>query len=336
VSQRLNLQILDILEFVQVAKLKSIKDLIMFRIKNISLSFIVLLSAFHSIALGQTISSGNAPNPNWIPPEHRKSITLFSPKPIGGDNIFKGEAENWLADIVAAEISSDSFNDKFTSDYISQLGTYLGTFSVAPKKQYKFIVMDERSPDAYTAGGGRIYVTRGLLELITTEDELAAVLAHEIGHDAFAHTGKMVTRQMFWMTGDRKFKSPEEVENALEKLMREYEKKPVAAIGESLLGFSRFDELEADRAAFYNVYKAGYNPRALDSSLKKLEEQHKKEVSKSEYRKEQFWTTLFGSHPPTAQRSMAISWETNFLKMPPKDSVYKSVAFDEMKSCLKK
>jgi predicted Zn-dependent protease len=68
---------------------------------------------------------------------------------------------------------------------------------------------------------------------------------------------------MFWMTGTRKVKTPAEVELALAKLLGEYEKKPTAAIGESLLGFARFAELEADRAAFYNAYQAGYNPYAL-------------------------------------------------------------------------
>lgn len=136
---------------------------------------------------------------------------------------------------------------------------------------------------------------------------------------------------MFWMTGTRKVKTPAEVEAALTKLFAEYEKKPVAAIGEDLLGFARFDELEADRAAFYNAYKAGYNPYALAAVLKRMARKEKEEIGKDQYRKSQFLILLFGTHPPTAQRSMALSWESNFVKMPAKNSRYASAAFDAMK-----
>ena len=78
------------------------------------------------------------------------------------------------------------------------------------------------------------------------EDELASVIAHEIGHDAFLHAPKTVTRQMFWMTHRRKVTSLEDTVNALRDLNTAYEKHTLAAIGENLLGWSRFNELEAE------------------------------------------------------------------------------------------
>ncbi len=145
----------------------------------------------------------------------------------------------------------------------------------------------------------------------------------------------LVTRQLFWMTGTRKVKTSAEVESALAKLLAEYEKKPLAAIGESLLGFARFGELEADRAAFYNLYKAGYNPRALTTVLKRMEHETKEEMGK-DYGWYQFIVLLFGSHPPTPQRSMAFSWESNFVKMPQGDARHHSAAFDAMKAAVAK
>jgi predicted Zn-dependent protease len=186
-----------------------------------------------------------------------------------------------------------------------------------------------------TAGGGRIYISSGMLEQIQSEDELAGVLAHEIAHDAFAHAAKAVTRQMFWLTDTRKVTTPAQAELALSKLLEEYDKKPLAVIGESLLGFARFDELEADRAAFYNTYRAGYNPFALETVLKRMARKEKEEVGEAEYHRDQFFVLLFGSHPPTEQRSMALSWESNFVKMPAKDSRYSSSAFDAMKRRIK-
>jgi predicted Zn-dependent protease len=270
---------------------------------------------------------------SWTPPTVRKAKTPLAPKPLGGDNIFKGEAEKWLADaIVKLEVGFlMPINDKFVNDYVSQVGNHLAAHSVAPTKQHQFIATDDLVPNAMTAGGGRIYITRGMLEQVESEDELAGVLAHEIAHEAFGHAPKTVTRQLFWMTGTRKVKTAAEVESALAKLLAEYEKKPLAIIGESLLGFARFDELEADRAAFYNIYKAGYNPRALPTVLKRMEREIKEEMGK-DYDWYQFIVLLFGSHPPTPQRSMAFSWESNLVTMPPKDARYESSAFNAMKA----
>jgi predicted Zn-dependent protease len=288
----------------------------------------LLLSAF-ALASPQQVSIKST----WTPPASRNAKTPFAPKPLAGDNIFKGEAEIWLADAVE-KLEGGVFkpiDDKVVVDYVSQVGSHLLSYSVAPKKQCEFIVTTDWTPDAMTAGGGRIYISRGILGQIESEDELAGILAHEIAHDAFAHASKTATRQMFWLTGTRKVKTSAEVESALAKLLSEYEKKPIAVIGESLLGFARFDELEADRAAFYNTYKAGYNPYALATVLKRMARQEKEEMGSDQYRQYQFLVLLFGNHPPTAQRSMALSWESNLVRMPAKDSRYHSGAFDAMK-----
>jgi predicted Zn-dependent protease len=278
-----------------------------------------------------------AVKPNWTPPAARKSATIFAPKPLGGDNIFKGEAEVWLADI-AMDLEHDAtlkpLDDRAITEYVTKVGNYVASHSVAPAKHYEFFITVPLTADAMTAGGGRIYITKGMLDEVENEDELAGVLAHEIAHDAFAHAGKTVTRQLFWLTGTRKVKTRADVEAAVKKLFQEYRKKPLAEITEVVLGFSRFDELEADRAAFYNTYKAGYNPRALKEVLKRMSASDREMMDKGEYFTDQVLTLLFGSHPPTEQRSLAFDWESNFVKMPKKDSHYNSAAFDEMKSRL--
>jgi len=98
-----------------------------------------------------------------------------------------------------------------------------------------------------------------------------------------------------------------------------------------MLGFSRFDELEADRAAFYNAYKAGYNPLALSDALKLNANKAREEQGEEEYWRDEFLMLLFASHPPDTQRFLALSWEANFVKMPPRDSRQASPAFDAMK-----
>lgn len=279
---------------------------------------------------------GVAEKSSWTPPPSRKSKTIFAPKPFAGNNIFKGEAEVWLADTAEKleEQTLTPLDDQFIAEYVTKLGNHVAAHSVAPAKKYKFVVTTPWKADALTAGGGRVFITKGMLDQVESEDELAGVLAHEIAHDAFAHTGKTLTRQMFWLTGTRKVKSAAEVEEAIKKLIKEAEKKPLANLTEALLGFSRFDELEADRAAFYNVYKAGYNPRAITSWLKREAEKDREIMGTGLYVTAELLFLFISTHPPTEQRTLALSWESNFVKMPPKASRHDTASFTEMKSRL--
>jgi len=173
-----------------------------------------------------------------------------------------------------------------------------------------------------------------LLKSVDSEDELAGFLAHEMAHDIFHHTGKMLTQQLFWMTGKRRMRTSEDVDSAIEELQAAYEKDAFAEFGERLLGFARFDEPEADRAAFYNLYKAGYNPSALKRFFTKNDKERKQESDN--YAREQFLAFVLGSHPPSKQRAIAMSWESNFVNMPTKHSRYKSPAFEAMKAGVEK
>src|SRR5947199_1591176 len=59
---------------------------------------------------------------------------------------------------------------------------------------YVFHVVDMEEPNAFALPGGHVYVSRGLLAIMNSEDELAGVLGHEIGHVAARHAARRVTR----------------------------------------------------------------------------------------------------------------------------------------------
>lgn len=66
--------------------------------------------------------------------------------------------------------------------YVNRLGRWLSLQSTRPGLPWTFVVVDESDFNAYSAPGGYVFVTRGLIDRCTDEAELAGILAHEIAH----------------------------------------------------------------------------------------------------------------------------------------------------------
>ncbi len=282
----------------------------------------------------ETVKKTLASKLKWQAPMPRaKNKGPFGPIPWEGVNIFKGEASQWLTEAIERIQVDDSFRLKnsLIENYVNELGSFIGVYTVVPNTSLKFIITQSEAPNATSIGGGKIIISKGLLQAVETEDELAGVLAHEIAHDTYAHLQKTLTRQLFLLARIRKVKSPEEVEIALDKLLLAYEKNKVVGVLEKLSGIARFDELKADQQAFYTTYRAGYNPRAISAVLKRIEENNKTIGTVKKLKR-----FILGTHPLTSYRAFALDWEAGFVKLPSKDSKYNSPAFDQMKAELAK
>ncbi len=79
--------------------------------------------------------------------------------------------------------------------WVKQVGDRL--VKALPNKQfeYSFQIVDMAEPNAFAVPGGPIYISRGLLALVNTEDELAGVIAHEIIHVHKRHTAQQIANQ---------------------------------------------------------------------------------------------------------------------------------------------
>ena len=78
---------------------------------------------------------------------------------------------------------------------VRQIGNRL--VAALPHKDfdYQFFVVADNSPNAFTIPGAKIYVHTGLMQFVSDENELAGVMAHEIGHAYERHPAKSITRQ---------------------------------------------------------------------------------------------------------------------------------------------
>ena len=79
------------------------------------------------------------------------------------------------------------YEDQQLQAYVNEVGQRAAKASHRPELEYHFMVLDSEDINAFTTGGGYVYVTRGIMNYLNSEAELAAVLGHEIGHVTARH-----------------------------------------------------------------------------------------------------------------------------------------------------
>lgn len=180
---------------------------------------------------------------------------------------------------------------------VNEIGGNIARVSDRQDLIYHFSVIQGREINAFTLPGGFIYVFSGLMERVD-DDELAVVLAHEVGHVAARHPAKKMEIEMgyemldsliFGRSGAREMR---QVMNIFYNV--------VAA------GYERNDELWADRLSIRYARKAGYNPEAAIRFMKKLQA-YEREKGAPAY-------TLLSSHPPLEERIRNAEAELGRLK----------------------
>jgi predicted Zn-dependent protease len=92
-------------------------------------------------------------------------------------------------------------DDTALQNYVSNIGQRLAANSERPELPWTFKVVDDPTPNAFALPGGYIFVTRGLLSLMTSEAELASVLGHEIGHVTARHSVSQMSRAQLAQLG---------------------------------------------------------------------------------------------------------------------------------------
>ncbi|MFA5087703.1 MAG: M48 family metallopeptidase [Candidatus Omnitrophota bacterium] len=150
---------------------------------------------------------------------------------------------------------------------------------------YTVKIIDEDKVNAVSLPGGPIYVFKGLVDKVANDDELAGVIAHEVGHIAAKHGMKKLQASYGYTLLQLLAVSSGDA-NLAQGTQTAY-----LAL---FLAFSREDEFQADQLAVRYMREAGYNPRAMVDFLIKLkEEQHKAPLATISY-----WRT----HPYIGER----------------------------------
>ncbi len=191
---------------------------------------------------------------------------------------FTPEQEYYLGRTVAAIILEKykPFDDPKANYYINELGQSLAMASVRPEtfSGYHFLIVDSNDINALSAPSGFIFVTRGLVRCAQNEDELAAILAHEITHVALKHGLQAIKKARVTsalssvaLTGAMLAGSPE-----VQQLTQTFGES-VKDITSTLInnGYSRQFEEQADAGSVKILERVGYDPWALVDVLKVME-----------------------------------------------------------------
>ncbi len=184
------------------------------------------------------------------------------------------EQEYYIGRAVAATIleTYKPLDDPAANRYLNELGQTLAMASERPETfgGYHFLLLDSDEINAFAAPGGLILVSRGLVKCCRSEDALAAVLAHEIGH--VAHKDGLRAIKKSRLTAALTTLSVEAARNLgsedLKKLTEQFAGS-IDDVVQALVnsGYARKLEYQADAAAVTTLREVGYDPRALVDML---------------------------------------------------------------------
>jgi predicted Zn-dependent protease len=158
---------------------------------------------------------------------------------------------------MASQMGGLSQNERARA-LVRRLGGELVARSFAAKSPYKFsfhVLADARTVNAFALPGGPIFITEGLLRLLKSEAEVAAVLGHEIGHVIARHSSERLAKQQL-------------TQGLLGALVVGSGDYTTAQIGQVVGGmihmsYGRDDELESDALGVRIMAEGGYDPRAM-------------------------------------------------------------------------
>jgi predicted Zn-dependent protease len=202
-------------------------------------------------------------------------------------------------------------------EYLNSICSALTVNSPQPELYdgYHVLILDSPEINAFATPGGHIFITRGLIKAVESEDALAAVIAHEIAHIQLRHgitavDNMKLTRELSAVADRAAKMAARDLSIQDRRLLFD---NSVQGLVTTLLtnGYSQANEYEADAYALRLLALAGYSPSSLVDVLRVLD--RNKSVGGGFYK----------THPAPDQRIIRIQGELN--KLPVRDTrVYRA------------
>ncbi|GLI53834.1 MULTISPECIES: M48 family metalloprotease [Thermodesulfovibrio] len=207
------------------------------------------------------------------------------------------EEEYYIGRAVAARmfLYYTLYENHELTNYINSIGKVIALHSEKPFTfgGYHFALLNSNEINAFACPGGIVFLTKGMLKLAKSEDELAAIIAHEIAH-VNHRDGINSIKQARWteaLTIIGTTAAKQYGDEDLLKLVNIFENS-IDDILKTLIvnGYSKTQEYAADEKALQYLAKAGYNPYAVLNVLERLRQSTKSEGG------------ILNTHPDTTDR----------------------------------
>lgn len=250
----------------------------MYLLKRFGLPLLALL-LFHNPGHGQQPSDTsidcNAPS-------------IASSK-INGTNIFTEQQEEWLGEIMAQGLEKDFHVIPDPDHHLEKIGARLLAQLPPTKVHYSFTIIDFPINNAFSIVGGHVYVARRLIALAQSEDDLAGVISHEIGHNINHQIAIEISRNFTTALGVAQFKDRKDLFDKWNQLIDIAAKKKVNFDHHEEQG-----EVLADRIGLYAMMRTGYDPRHAFDFFDR--------VTQMKGNTGGFWSDLFHQTKPESKR----------------------------------
>ena len=154
-------------------------------------------------------------------------------------------------------------DDPELQKYVSDIGMRMAAKSERPDLPWEFHVVDDAAVNAFAIPGGFIYVTRGLLNHMNSEAELASVLGHEIGHVTARHSVQQISKAQLATLGLG-------IGSILSSDVAQFAGIASQGLGVLFLKYGRDAENQADQLGFRYALEQNYDVREMDNVFETL------------------------------------------------------------------
>jgi beta-barrel assembly-enhancing protease len=193
--------------------------------------------------------------------------------PISGNNemmFYSVEQDFKIGEKLAPEV--EKFLDYPIEDpglqrYIDRIGQRIAAVCHHPDWEYHFIAVEHASVNALALPGGYVYITRGMLEKLENESQLAAILAHETTHVVARHSMAQMSKQQIMQLATLATLASGEAPPEAGYL---------ALLTSQVMGlsYSREHEKQADLGGLRYMVEAGYDPNGMRDVMEILYKEH--------------------------------------------------------------
>lgn len=187
--------------------------------------------------------------------------------------------------------------DPFLVDRVRRVGARIAQAANRPDYKWEFHVIEKDAVNAFCLPGGKVFVYTGIMNLTTTNDELAAVMGHEVAHALERHGGERVSMALVAQLGGAAASAALGSQSPVASQVFASTYGIGAQVG-VLLPHSRTQESEADEVGMILAAKAGYEPSGALSLWRKMDA-----YAKAKGQNTPGWLS---THPTTQQRMADI------------------------------